>query len=62
MGDERANKVLDHTRAGNGGCSLSAIAKQKKVFGVRVPHKKIKSHVSRAKKLLAACEPHFAHP
>ena len=44
-GDERAKKVFDYTRAENGG--VSAIVKQKKVFGV--PHKELKSHVSRSK-------------
>ena len=57
-GDERAKKVFDYTRAENGG--VSAIVKQKKVFGV--PHKELKSHVSRVKELHVASEPHFGHP
>ena len=58
MGDERAKKVFNHTRAGNGGRKCNC--KTKKIFGV--PHKEIQSHVLRVKKLLVACEPHLAHP
>ena len=60
MGDERAKKSLrPHTQELKMR-GVSAIAKQKKVFGA--PHKEMKSHVLRVKKLLVACEPHFAHP
>ena len=39
---------------------VSAIAKRKKVFSV--PHKELKSHVSKTEKSLMAGEPHIAHP
>ena len=53
----KSKKVFDHTRAGNGGSKYNC--KTKKVFGVS--HTELKNHVSRVKKPLMACEPHFAH-
>ena len=58
IGGERAKKSSTAKELEMGG--VSAIAKQEKVFGV--PHKEMKSHVSRVKKLLVACELHFVHP
>ena len=59
MGNERAKKKSLTTQELEIG-GISAIAKQKQVFGV--PHKELKRLVSRDKKPLVTSEPHFAHP